>query len=457
MKELVNDRVALYNGDTVEVTKQVKDYTFDFSVYSPPFSNLYTYSDSIYDMGNTENDDEFFVQYDFLIKEKYRTHKNNTFTCVHCKDLPLYKGRDGASGLSDFTGRIIESHLKYGWIYQGKYRVWKDPVIEMQRTKNHGLLHKNYTQRSEAVRQGMADYVLVFKKIENKEDIEVKKQFADFGSDVISRCIELWANRYEDLIISDDRVNINAINEIDEFEFGFFEYHQILGIEDKISSKLKNGRNITVACREYDLIQDNIVIGKIDNTVELIENMKKYNLVFHSRCYLTNGTELITFRKWNGDFEDNQVVRDLESQNYIGKNAPLKNGTSKKELVGYSIHCWQRYASPVWNDLDDLPNEDKWSWFDINQTNVLNTKQARDNKDEKHICPLQLDLITKCVLEYSNSNDVCASFFGGIGSEPSTFIKLNRRAYAVELKETYFNILLKNVKIELENNKSLFD
>ena len=452
MKELVNDRVAIYNGDTVEVTKQVKDYTFDFSVYSPPFSNLYTYSDSIYDMGNTQNDDEFFIQYDFLIKEKYRTHKDNTFTCVHCKDLPLYKGRDGASGLSDFTGRIIESHLKYGWVYQGKYRVWKDPVIEMQRTKNHGLLHKNYTQRSEAVRQGMSDYVLVFKKIEDKSNIEIKKQFADYGKDTFLRCCELWANKTDNIINS----KYSKYDLTDEFQFGFFEYHELLDDEDLISSKLKNGRNITVACREYDLIQNNEVIGKIDNTISLIEKMKDYNLVFHSRCYLTNGTELITFRKWNGDFEDMQVKRDLKTQKYIGNEAPLKAGDSTKEITGYSIHCWQRYASPIWFDLDDLPKTDKWSWFDINQTNVLNVRVARDNKDEKHICPLQLDLIQKCVLEYSNSNDVCASFFGGIGSEPSMFIKLNRKAYAVELKDTYFKILIKNVQNELKT-LSLFD
>ena len=453
MKEFINQDVALYNGDTVEVTSLMPDCIFDMSVYSPPFSNLYTYSDSVYDMGNTDNDDEFFIQYEFLIKEKYRTHKDNTYTCVHCKDLPLYKGRDGASGLSDFTGRIIESHNKYGWIYQGKYRVWKDPVIEMQRTKNHGLLHKNYVSRSEAVRQGMADYVLVFKKIENKNGIYGSKNIADFGKDVILRCCELWANK-TDNIASLIHSNIEDLEFID---YGFFEYHEILRNEKTISDKLKNGRNITVAFKEYDLIKDNEVIGKLDNTIDFIEDMKKYNLVFHSRCYLTNGTELITFRKWDGDFEDCQVVRDLKTQEYVGKNKHIKTGDSKRELVGYSIHCWQKYASPVWNDLDDLPECNEWTWFDINQTNVLNTKQARDDKDEKHICPLQLDLIAKCVLKYSNVRDVCASFFGGIGSEPATFIKLNRRAYAVELKDTYFKILLKNVQNELSKNKGLFD
>lgn len=453
MKEFINQDVALYNGDTVEVTSLMPDCIFDMSVYSPPFSNLYTYSDSVYDMGNTDNDDEFFIQYEFLIKEKYRTHRDNTYTCVHCKDLPLYKGRDGASGLSDFTGRIIESHIKYGWVYQGKYRVWKDPVIEMQRTKNHGLLHKNYVSRSEAVRQGMADYVLVFKKIENKSNIEIVKNISDFGKDVILRCCELWANKNDNIV----SLFHNDIDDLDSIDYGFFEYHEILGSKKTISNKLKNGRNITVAFKEYDLIKDNEIIGKLDNTIEFIEDMKKYNLVFHSRCYLTNGTELITFRKWDGDFEDCQVVRDLNIQEYVGKNKHIKTGDSKRELVGYSIHCWQKYASPVWNDLDNLPESDEWVWFDINQTNVLNIKQARDDKDEKHICPLQLDLIAKCVLKYSNDRDVCASFFGGIGSEPATFIKLNRRAYAVELKDTYFKILLKNVQNELSKNKGLFD
>ena len=350
MKEFINQDVALYNGDTVEVTSLMPDCIFDMSVYSPPFSNLYTYSDSVYDMGNTDNDDEFFIQYEFLIKEQYRTHKDNTYTCVHCKDLPLYKGRDGASGLSDFTGRIIESHIKYGWVYQSKYRVWKDPVIEMQRTKNHGLLHKNYVSRSEAVRQGMADYVLVFKKIENKSNIEIVKNISDFGKDVILRCCELWANKNDNIV----SLFHNDIDDLDSIDYGFFEYHEILGSKKTISNKLKNGRNITVAFKEYDLIKNNESVGKLDNTIDFIEDMKKYNLVFHSRCYLTNGTELITFRKWDGDFEDCQVVRDLKAQEYVGKNKHIKTGDLKRELVGYSIHCWQKYASPVWNDLDDL-------------------------------------------------------------------------------------------------------
>lgn len=454
---IIDGKCAIYNGDTVEVTSQMPRECFDMSINSLPFSNLYTYSDSIYDMGNTENDDEFFKQYEFLVKEKYRTHKDGAYTLEHCKDLPLYKGRDGASGLSDFTGRIIKVHEKYGFVYQGKYRVWKDPVIEMQRTKNHGLLHKNYTQRSEAVRQGMADYVLVFKKIDtSNEDYEIRLEYGKFGEDTVLRCCELWANKTDNIL---SRYH-SIIDELDYIDYGFFEYWQFEINKKDICKKLKNGRNITIACRESSIVDSlQNKIGVFDNTIQLIEDMKIYNLIFHSRCYLTNGTELITFRKWNGDFEDCQVVRRLSDQVYIGKNAPKRPLVflDKKDIVGYSIHCWQRYASPVWNDLDDLPHDNEWVWFDIQQTNVLNIKQSKDNKDEKHICPLQLDLIYKCVDKYSKVGDWCASFFGGIGSEPVTFLEMGRKAYAVELKSTYFNIMVKNIKDVLQRAKGLFD
>lgn len=452
---VIEDKIAVFNGDTVEVTKQMPNNIFAFSVYSPPFSNLYVYSDSVYDMGNNINDEEFFKQYVFLIREKYRTHKDESYSLVHCKDLPLYKGRDGASGLSDFTGKIIESHESEGWFYQGKFRVWKDPVIEMQRTKNHGLLHRNYTQRSEAVRQGMADYVLIFKKVEDILDYKKKKDNkAQFGEHSILRCCELWANKTDNICSAIH----SKVDDLDSIDFGFFEYFDFIANYKQITKKLTNGRNITIALTESDLYDSfNNYLGKKDNSIDLIQDMKEYNLVFHSRCYLTNGTELITFRKWDGDFEDNQVVRDLTTQEYVGNNKPRKFGDNKKDLTYYSINCWQKYASPIWNDLDDLPNEDYYSWFDISQTNCLNIKQARDDKDEKHICPLQLDLIYKCTDMFSNKGDLCASFFGGIGSEPVTFLKMDRKAYAVELKEGYFNVMVRNIKEQINENKSLFD
>jgi len=439
----ISNDYAIYNSDTVKITSIMKDNIFDFSIYSPPFSNLYIYSDSIYDMGNSLNDDEFFKQYDFLIKEKYRTHKDNTYSLVHCKDLPAYKGRDGFSGLIDFTGRIIEYHIKNGFVYQGKYRVWKDPVIEMQRTKSHGLLHKNFMNRSEVVRQGMADYVLIFKKIEDKNGFKIKKSDAEIGEEAIKRCANLWANDNE--FINVDEVSNNI-------KYGIFDYNYFIKNKDDILQNVESGRNISIVFKEDIILKDNIQVGLIDNTLDTIKDLDKKGFKFHSRVYLTNGSEIVTFRNWNGEIQDGLVKKDMQQMEYVGKNKPYHRGDNRL----YSIHIWQRYASPIWNDIDNLPVQDKFSWFDISQTNVLNTKQAKSSKDEKHICPLQLDLIEKSILIYTKENDIVASFFGGIGSEPTTALKLNRKAYAVELKKEYFEVMKQNIRDTIKNKISLF-
>lgn len=155
----------LWNGDCVQVMREkIADESLDFSIFSPPFANLYIYSDSIADMGNCSDYNEFFKQFDYLIEELYRATVNGRLCSVHCKDLPAYKGRDGAAGLIDFPGAIIRAFEKRGWQYHSRVTIWKDPVIEMQRTKNHGLLHKQLCKDSAASRQGMADYLLTFRK-----------------------------------------------------------------------------------------------------------------------------------------------------------------------------------------------------------------------------------------------------------------------------------------------------
>ncbi|MDD3927123.1 MAG: site-specific DNA-methyltransferase, partial [bacterium] len=143
------DDYVLYEGDCVDVIQGIPDESIHFSVYSPPFSSLYIYSDSIADMGNSADDEEFFRHYEFLVKELLRVTKNGRLCAVHCKDLPLYMNRDGAAGLKDFPGRIIRCHEGCGWTYHSRVTIWKDPVIEMQRTKNHGLLYKNLQVRGE--------------------------------------------------------------------------------------------------------------------------------------------------------------------------------------------------------------------------------------------------------------------------------------------------------------------
>jgi DNA modification methylase len=278
---------TMYLGDCVQSTKRLPDNSVHLTVFSPPFSTLYIYSDSLADMGNSADDGEFFRHFDYLIPELLRVTAPGRNCCVHCKDLPLYKNRDGAAGLRDFPGEIIRRFEAAGWTYHSRVTIWKDPVIEMQRTKNHGLLHKNFTDRAEACRQGMADYV-------------------------------------------------------------------------------------------------------------------------------------ITFRKWTPDMPDKQVRHNPVPGDYIGENPPERWDDQRH----YSIQTWQRYASPVWMDID--------------QTNVLNYQVAREDKDEKHICPLQLDVIERCIWLWSNPGDVVLSPFAGIGSEGVVALKQRRKFIGIELKRSYW-------------------
>lgn len=286
---------ALYHGDCVQVTTALPDNSVGLSCYSPPFANLYIYSDSEADMGNAANDDEFFAHYEFLIKELYRVTAPGRLSVVHCKDLPAYMNRDGAAGLVDFPGRIIKAHEAHGWQYHSRVTIWKDPVIEMQRTKNHGLLHKNFVKETNACRQGMPDYLIVFRK------------------------------------------------------------------------------------------------------------------------YPLEGQETVTQKREIGDYIGTEPPTSNEINTFYGKRTPEEN---------YSIAVWQRYASPV--------------WFDIDQTNVLNYQMAKDSEDEKHICPLQLDVIARSVDLWSNKGDIVFSPFAGIGSEGYEALRLGRKFVGVELKEAYW-------------------
>lgn len=294
-------------GDCVTETAKLPSNSIDFGIHSPPFANLYIYSDSEADMGNSADDDEFFTHYQYLIKELLRVTVPGRLCAVHCKDLPSYMNRDGAAGLVDFPGRIIRAfeeavmdsekdlpeEARSKWQYHSRITIWKDPVIEMQRTKNHGLLHKNFTSTADACRQGMPDYMIVFRK---------------------------WP---------------------------------------------------------------------------------------------LDGGKPVKQKRVPGD--------------YIGTEPPtigdISGGTRSMD-DNYSIAVWQRYASPV--------------WFDIDQTNVLNYQMAKDSEDEKHICPLQLDVIARCVDLWTNKGDTVLSPFAGIGSEGYESIKLGRKFIGIELKEAYW-------------------
>jgi DNA modification methylase len=297
-------------GDSCEEIKNIESDSIHFSIFSPPFSNLYIYSDMIQDMGNSSGDDEFFKHFNFLIPELHRVLMPGRLCAVHCKDLVNYKSRDGASGLRDMPGAIIRLFESNGFQYHSKITIWKDPVIEMQRTKAQGLLHKQIKKDSSMSRQGLPDYLIIFRK---------------------------WPDTGE----TSGPVPV-------EHEKGFRGY---VGEDGPDSGKYLHSRGT----EEYS-------------------NLIKLDQV-----------------------EDGDDI--------------------------FSIHVWQRYASPV--------------WFDIQQTNVLNCRIARDDQDEKHICPLQLDVIERSIHLWTNPGETVFTPFAGIGSEVYGAVKLGRRGVGIELKKTY--------------------
>jgi hypothetical protein len=291
----------LYNGDCVEVVGGLPDESVGFSVFSPPFASLYTYSNSERDMGNCSSYDEFWHQFRFLIKELYRVTKPGRLVSVHCMNLPTTKSHHGHIGIQDFRGDIIREFEESLFIYHSEVCIWKDPVTAMQRTKALGLLHKQIVKDSCMSRQGIPDYVCTFRK---------------------------------------------------------------------------PGENPEPVAGEFD------------------------------------------------HFAGDQSTFRSEGR--------------------FSIDVWQRYASPV--------------WMDINPSNTLQYTTARDEEDERHICPLQLDVIERCLQLWSNPGDVVLSPFAGIGSEGYVSVTQGRRFVGVELKPSYYRIAAQNLaRAEMEcKQRSLF-
>ena len=287
-----NDYYTIKRGDSCQLIKEIPDESVDFSIFSPPFSSLYTYSDHIEDMGNSKNDDEFYIHFGFLVEDIYRIIKPGRNVSVHCMNLPTSKSKDGFIGIKDFRGELIRLFLEKGFIYHSEVTIWKDPVVAMQRTKAIGLLHKQMVKDSTISRQGIPDYLVTFRK-----------------------------------------PGVNA----------------------------------------------NPVCGELDH--------------------------------WAGD-------------------------DSFKQSGNLSIDLWQRYASPV--------------WMDINQSNTLQYMAAKQNQDERHIAPLQLDVIHRALQLWTNKGDTVFTPFLGIGSEMYESILLERKGIGFELKESYFELAKKNLAIALE-------
>lgn len=272
--QYIDERMALYHGDSCEVLREIPDNSVHFEIYSPPFASLYTYSNSERDLGNCRTQGEFFEQFAYIVEQLYRVLLPGRLMSVHCMNLPTSKERDGFIGISDFRGDLIRLFQDAGFIYHSEVCIWKDPVIAMQRTKALGLLHKQIRKDSAMCRQGIPDY-------------------------------------------------------------------------------------------------------------------------------------LVTMRKPGMNPEP--VAHTHES---------------------FPVAVWQRYASPVWDD--------------INPSDTLQRTSAREERDEKHICPLQLTVIRRAVQLWTNPDDIVLSPFGGLGSEPYVALENGRRAVACELKESYYKQMVLN-------------
>lgn len=331
---------TLFRGDCCEVTKGLPDNSIDLTVHSPPFSNLYVYSDSEADMGNNDSDEAFFEHYRYLVRELYRITTPGRLCVIHCKDLPAYFGRDDYAGLRPFPDQCKRVFQEEGWQYHSLVTIWKCPVMERARTQSYGLLHLQLCKDSAASRQGMPDYLVVMRKWDGMSPMEFPKPVRH----PIGGNIAKIKTEHGDL-------------EIDEAE-------------------------------------------------------------------LTSGA-------WRFD-------------GYIGDEPPEMIRTPENAR-DYSIQVWQRYASPV--------------WFDVNQANVLSFQQARDDKDERHICPLQMDVVQRCVDLWSNPGDVVLDPFNGIGSTGVGALSQGRKYVGIELKESYWKVACRMLQGE-ENRgkqKTLFE
>lgn len=281
--QYVDERMALYHGDSCEVLTEIPSDSIHFEIYSPPFASLYTYSNSERDLGNSKNKHEFYEHFEFIVKELYRVLMPGRLMAVHCMNLPTSKSRDGFIGIDDFRGDLIRLYEKAGFIYHSEVCIWKDPVIAMQRTKALGLLHKQIKKDSAMCRQGIPDYLVVMRK--------------------------------------------------------------------------------------------------------------------------------------------------------PGDNPEPVTHTNES----FPVEIWQKYASPIWTD--------------INPSDTLQYRSARDNEDEKHICPLQLTVIRRALNLWTNPNDVVLTPFMGIGSEVVTALENGRRAVGVELKDSYYKQAEKNARAVTVNEQ----
>lgn len=320
VKEQINtDKYSIYNGDCMDVIPQLPDDSIDLCVYSPPFAGLYIYSSDKRDMSNNESFEDFLIQYEFLVNEVSRVLKPGRICAVHCQDIIVQTTKHN---LWDFPHEVIKLHLKYGFTYNNRITIWKEPLEVRMRTMVQSLTHKNIVEDSTRCFTAIPDYVLIFRK----------------------------------------------------------------GGENKVPVTHKNGLT------DFDYFGSSPFLPMHEEQYGKYEQFKK---------------------KWI-NFEGDPSVNKL------------------------SHITWQRYASSVWDD--------------IRGNNVLPFKESKEDDDEKHVHPLQLDVIDRLVYLYTNPDEVVLTPFMGVGSEVYSPVSLGRKAIGVELKESYF----KQAKLNLESVKSRF-
>lgn len=313
LAQVVTDRFAAYHGDCVDVLRGMPDESVHYSIFSPPFASLYTYSASPRDMGNVATHAEFYRQFSFAVAELYRVMKPGRLLSFHCMNLPTSKARDGFIGISDFRGDLIRLFVDHGWLFHSEVVIWKDPVTAMQRTKALGLLHKTIRKDASMSRQGIPDYLVTMRK---------------------------------------------------------------------------PGVNPEPVSHESDALRN--------------------------------------------------------------------------------VEVWQRYASPVWvttRGVDDegfavcsgdtVPGDASST---VNPSDTLQYRSAREHADERHVCPLQLEVIRRALALWTNPGDTVLTPFGGIGSEGVVALEMGRRAVLAELKESYFRQQVRNLEdVRAPAQQSLFE
>ncbi len=323
--QLHTDSYSLFNGDCMEVLPTLANESIDLAIYSPPFSNLYTYSSSERDFSNVSDTTEFLTQFEYLVKELSRITKSGRINALHVTDIC-----DVSGTLSDFPNRIIELYKRNGFEYKNKITVWKEPLKVRIRTMVQSLMHKFIVEDSTKCFTANPDYILIFKK---------------------------------------------------------------------------KGENKTPVVHPFGLTH---YAGEIP----ILPNMlKAYNNA--------NNTKFTADEMWEYLLKTKEDDKISKLNHYI----------------------WQRYASSVWDD--------------IREGNVMPFHDAKEDDDEKHVTPTQLDVLDRLVDLYSNPNEVVLSPFMGVGSDIFSPVSMGRKAIGIELKDSYYKQAILNMKeCKVRFNKS---